>query len=1859
MPSKRVKIICFLFFCISILPGKGNCQATKGQTFRTHTFNLTSGKTTGSIPDSVVRIAFINKEPFLKMDKESRSAFEFLKTIKGYNPGYLTFEEIRSKPKLLDSYKIIWFHRQDTSQFSASEREPKVVKAILSFLNKGGNLLLTLDAFHYINTLGIEPIVPTDSIKSSIDEGYGRKLGFHSFLDHPVFDGMFGGAYVMVPLKDTAFRVTGFFGDALPKNGKVLAVDWDYIFLRENSKLVLQYNVGPGRVLAVGGYTCFSPPNGNRSHLERFIRNIFMDFNSENVSGIVHYWNYKPQNVSPAGQYIHDFDRPFAAIPESEKWILPDDPLKLEVRFASHDYWDVAGERMLTMGSENAGIEEIWAHPFMAFRDYEVGIRFEYKDTIYWLKDERPEVEVLPWCFTRSYKFPRAYLHEILANDPKDPCGVIHYEYRGVYPAELVIKFKSNLRLMWPYSEKVLGSLGYAFDADYNAFFVQDEQGICSAMIGANRKPDTSFIGQYSDIFYDFKSKIAEVIPCTDTRVYGMLCYPLRMNDCLDVVYSATSEGRDSTRLYFDAAVRRPSEIATRAKDHVKHILENSLVISSPDKDFNLGYQWAILATDRFFVNTPGMGKSLVAGYSTTQRGWDGGHKINGRPGYGWYFGRDGEWSGFALLDYGDFDKVKSELEFYRKYQDLAGKIFHEATTSGVVHYDAADATPLYIILAGKYFRHTGDTAFLHGNWPAIKRAIDFCYSTDSDHDHLIENTNVGHGWVEGGELYGSHATIYMQGCWAAALEESANMASALRVPESGKYAEESRVVKNLINTKFWNPVKKYFCYGMNKDKTFRTEETVLPAVPLYFKSADPEKASPVLDQLASNAFSTNWGVRILRDDSPFFKPAGYHYGSVWPLFTGWTALAEYAYGNYNQGFSHIMNNLDICKNWGKGFVEEVMNGSEYEPSGVCPHQCWSETMVLQPAIEGMLGMVVNADENKVVLSPRFPADWDSASVTNIRVGRSTVDFKMKRTAESYDYTFTPHGDQMVSVEFSPAFPAGTKFTKVLLDGNENPFTSFNDQKGVSLLTSFKLTKPVSLRVDYELGIMVLPVKNDPVPGAHAGGVRVISSMLSGDKYYILVEGERKTSGNIDLYIHDQDIDKIENASFAGHNGEIFHLNLTFVPGESRYQKKTVIISLKTGSPPPVKSYLSGPFLSNLHATKEDALFTTYAAPLSRSSYKNDHGYSFLWNDEENGAEFVSKDGLNFGLAFIRKDQLQFRLKNLYREPVVTKSYSDLVTYYYYPSKDIRVEVLFDVYSSQSAIADIRIKNEGAFTADMIASPYLYYSSGDTLNSFAHESPFDFYSFPVKKNRDGWMKDHSIPLTEDLRGFMAGDIRFDSTTAFVTGRMDATGQKSGDPFRELKAQVSQNKRNARAVKGLIFSRGFRIEPGEHVHFRIALGLEDQKVRIPDLSRKIQPLFNVDLKELIKQDEEAYSKIPILPPRLQERGPGGEVDMRTFYYSCFSLLQQCMMPPEGLCKTNYYVFSREPEWGWGYGGQVFHESLSMLAYAYMDPAGAMNSQRVYFKRQHPDGYINYRTGPYLDETIPFKEKLTSSAPLFSYENLEIFRLTHDKNFLAEAYKSGAKLYRYFVANRDSNKNGLCEWGGEASLESLRDARVAVWDNVGWPSNFEGPDLNSMLVSEARSLEEMATLLGYPDEAAKWSKDANERSEMINLLMWDTETGFYYNINRENESFTYRHPNDLKIKEIIGFLPLWAGISDTGRTQRLVSSLINPEEFGRPFGVPALSAKDKYYNPIGYWNGPVWVQWDYLIFRGLLDHGYRKEAEELAMKVLDNMTWHLKQDHVFWEFYSPDYREAGWNRTYIWAGLAARFLIDLQK
>lgn len=669
-------------------------------------------------------------------------------------------------------------------------------------------------------------------------------------------------------------------------------------------------------------------------------------------------------------------------------------------------------------------------------------------------------------------------------------------------------------------------------------------------------------------------------------------------------------------------------------------------------------------------------------------------------------------------------------------------------------------------------------------------------------------------------------------------------------------------------------------------------------------------------------------------------------------------------------------------------------------------------------------------------------------------------------------------------------------------------------------------------------------------------------------------------------------------------------------------------------------------YLSNLNATKDSPIYTVYASAIERTNYILDQGYSLSWFDPEKGVGFESKDGGNIYYAFKLDGKVNYLLKELYSEPVITTSYSDLVKFYFYPFKHIRVEAVFVVYSSQLTVNNFKIINESNRIIDLTIFPQFELSSIYKLNYSPKDNSFTFIH---NKTRDGWMKDHEIPYIENLQSIFSLSEAPDNygSYKYLQNKTAETSQVLQKSFslNALNNSVSQSN-----VSAIAFQKSFNLLPGETRELRVVRGLMEKDNYGDRLSVISNQMMKIDLESMIAENEKIYSKIPYIKYSSKEK--------EMLYWNAFSLIRQCMMKAEGESSYNYYVFSREPKWGWGYGGQVFHESLVMLAYAFMDPVSAMNSQRVYMERQRNDGYINYRTGPYLNEQIIQNGEYTSSAPWFNYINYEIYKITGDKKFLREAYESGRKFYNWYTSRRDSNNNGLASWGGHAELESVRDARVAVWDKVGWASNFEGPDVNSMLVMEEKSLAAMAGNLGLKNHAIDWERKSLERSVLINKYLWDDKTEFYYNVNKNNQSFTFRNTNDLKIKEIIGFLPMWAGAASSEQVEKLIKSLTNKDEFWRKFGVPTLSAKDDYYNPIGYWNGPIWVQWQYLIFRGLLDYGYKEIARELAEKVIDNVINQLKVDHYFWEFYSADDHQAGWNKTYIWTGIVARFLLDLE-
>ena len=82
---------------------------------------------------------------------------------------------------------------------------------------------------------------------------------------------------------------------------------------------------------------------------------------------------------------------------------------------------------------------------------------------------------------------------------------------------------------------------------------------------------------------------------------------------------------------------------------------------------------------------------------------------------------------------------------------------------------------------------------------------------------------------------------------------------------------------------------------------------------------------------------------------------------------------------------------------------------------------------------------------------------------------------------------------------------------------------------------------------------------------------------------------------------------------------------------------------------------------------------------------------------------------------------------------------------------------------------------------------------------------------------------------------------------------------------------------------------------------------------------------------------------------------------------------------------------------------------------------------------------------------------------------------------------------------------------------------------------------------------------------------------------------------------------------------------------------------------LSPLEKMYNVRASgnpssWAGPIWINVNYLVFRGLLQYGYEKEAREVAEKTILLLGRDFERFGALHEYYLPDNGEPVLNRGF---------------
>lgn len=686
-----------------------------------------------------------------------------------------------------------------------------------------------------------------------------------------------------------------------------------------------------------------------------------------------------------------------------------------------------------------------------------------------------------------------------------------------------------------------------------------------------------------------------------------------------------------------------------------------------------------------------------------------------------------------------------------------------------------------------------------------------------------------------------------------------------------------------------------------------------------------------------------------------------------------------------------------------------------------------------------------------------------------------------------------------------------------------------------------------------------------------------------------------------------------------------------------------------------------------INAKGSDPLFTTYAAAMDRSRLYGDKGYKLDYYSDSSPISYIGDQAGRFYSLWKVDKVVVMNVGEFYSKPVVTASFPDMVIMEYSPFKGINVQETFFVYSSSVALVNLQIKNTDTINHNIELYPILELGN-DSLEikeynkiqngylTHHYESKYRLIS-SLYKNQ---------PYPTNTRDFFSLSIPAYSYGGY-SGSLEKFYNTVKTDFYAENRNDSLNHKKVGLVNFVSLHGKFSLKPGEETNVKYFRGWQDQKEEVENLYSQIDKLKNEPLQKYVDDNEKLFSKIP----RIKFKNE----DEKLVYLSSFNLVRGCFYPPTEKTSNNFYVFSRHPLWGWGHGHQVLHESLSMLAYAYLDPVSAQGSQKVYIEQQREDGLIAYRHGPRGLQDYPHfskvlnKEMSTTSAPFFSWINWEVYKVSKDKSFLMEAYQSGYKYLDWLIQNRDVDKDGLYEWGPYGIIENVRDWYNAVFqvskdrfldvDKEDISDELDCLDLTLMMIKEMRSLSSMAKELGLQDASNAWIKIAEMTSKLVNQKMWDENTGFYYSINRTDHSFKFM-TRDLRRMEIIGFLSLWAEVAPKERAERIVKHLLNPNKFWRKYGIPTLAADDVWYSPyVDYcckWNGPVWLLWNYMVLDGLKKYGYNKIAGSLTDKMLLAVTTQLKKNHNFWESYSPDNEVLNSPSNYIWDSIMAKVLIE---
>jgi putative isomerase len=315
--------------------------------------------------------------------------------------------------------------------------------------------------------------------------------------------------------------------------------------------------------------------------------------------------------------------------------------------------------------------------------------------------------------------------------------------------------------------------------------------------------------------------------------------------------------------------------------------------------------------------------------------------------------------------------------------------------------------------------------------------------------------------------------------------------------------------------------------------------------------------------------------------------------------------------------------------------------------------------------------------------------------------------------------------------------------------------------------------------------------------------------------------------------------------------------------------------------------------------------------------------------------------------------------------------------------------------------------------------------------------------------------------------------------------------------------------------------------------------------------------------------------------------------------------------------------------------------------------AKGSIRNFFEHQSPDGLIPTCILPDNPDVFQCrdrtkKDETNNAKPVLAKSIYNLMKCTGDSGLAREVF-DGLLLHfeayrRYF---RDG-ETGLFVWGSDAAIGV--DDDPTTW---GRPNHSSANILlNCLMYTDLVAAAKIARTLGRKADEKKVSAYAKELKLAVNEFCWDPIDGFYYTVDvqsRRKMVLGWIHQNleafwkalPLKVKMWTGLMPLWAGIASPKQSAMIVKRhLSDREALKSDWGIRAVAKNEKMYQPEmkranpSNWLGPIWINANYIAWEGLKRYGYKKEAEDIRLRIIELLGRDLQKTGTLHEYYSPE-------------------------